>query len=46
MADPREEEKSAKTTETVIPLADDEISEEEDAEQISGGGWLHNTERP
>jgi|HubBroStandDraft_1064217.scaffolds.fasta_scaffold83733_3 hypothetical protein len=42
MADPREEEKSEKITETVVPLPDDEISQEEEAEQISGGGILHN----
>jgi hypothetical protein len=44
MADPREEEKSEKiVTENVVPLPDDEISEEEEAEKISGGGILHNT---
>jgi hypothetical protein len=42
MADPREEEKSEKVTETVVPLEDDEISQEEEAEEISGGGPIHN----
>jgi hypothetical protein len=38
VADPREEEKTEnKTTDTASPLRDEEISQEEEAEQISGG---------
>jgi len=38
VADPREEEKTEnKITDTASPLRDEEISQEEEAEQISGG---------
>lgn len=38
MADPREEEKAEnKITDTASPVLDEEISQEEEAEQISGG---------
>jgi hypothetical protein len=38
VADPREEEKAEnKITDTASPVLDEEISQEEEAEQISGG---------